>query len=143
VNPVIPEMIAQMSMKVTANDTAITQAAMSGQLELNAFGPLIAECLLESLEMMTKAITIFEHQCIEGIEVHEDRCRQNLERSSSLVTALVHHIGYDASSEIAKEALQKNTTIEQVLLEKNVLSKTKIKEILNPYQVTKPGIPGK
>lgn len=143
VNPVIPEMVAQVSMRVIANDNAITMASSFGQLELNAFTPLIAECLLESLELLNKAVIIFRERCIEGITVNEERCRENLEKSTSLVTALVHHIGYDKSSEIAKKALREGKTIREVLYEENIFSKKEIDEILNPYALTKPGIPGK
>ncbi|WP_069650713.1 aspartate ammonia-lyase [Caloranaerobacter ferrireducens] len=143
VNPVIPEMVAQVAMKVIANDYTITLASSSGQLELNAFIPLIAESLLESLELLNDAVVLFREKCIEGIKVNEKRCRENLERSTALVTALVHHIGYDRASEIAKKALKNNKTIREVLREENILTEEEIDKILNPYQVTKPGIPGK
>lgn len=142
VNPVIPELIAQVSMRVIANDHAITMASMSGQLELNAFLPLIAESLLESLEILDNAVNIFIEKCIKDINVNEAKCKENLEKSTSLVTALVHHIGYDSASKIAKEALNENKTIREVLIEKNIMPLNRIDEILNPYQVTKPGIPG-
>ena len=70
-------------------------------------------------------------------------CRENLEKSTALVTALVHHIGYDRASEIAKKALRNDKAIREVLREENILSEEEIDKILNPYQVTKPGIPGK
>ncbi|KGG81291.1 aspartate ammonia-lyase [Caloranaerobacter azorensis H53214] len=143
VNPVIPEMVAQVAMKVIANDYAITMASSSGQLELNAFIPLIAESLLESLELLNDAVVLFREKCIEGIKVNEKRCKENLEKSTVLVTALVHHIGYDKASEIAKKALENDKTIREVLIEENILSEDEIDKILNPYQVTKPGIPGK
>ncbi|KPU27203.1 aspartate ammonia-lyase [Caloranaerobacter sp. TR13] len=143
VNPVIPEMVAQVAMKVIANDYAITMASSSGQLELNAFVPLIAESLLESLELLNDAVILFREKCIEGIKVNEKRCMENLEKSTALVTALVHHIGYDKASEIAKKALKNDKTIREVLREENILTEEEIDKILNPYQVTKPGIPGK
>lgn len=142
VNPVILEMVAQISMRVIANDSAITTASSMGQLELNAFSPLIAESLLESLELLNSCVIIFREKCIEGITVNNEKCRNNLEASTALVTALVHHIGYDAASEIAKEALIKEKTIKEILLEKNILSEKKIEEIFNAYELTKPGIPG-
>lgn len=142
VNPVIAEMAAQTSMKVISNDAAITYAAASGQLELNAFGPLIAESLLESLEILTNAVNIFTEKCINGLEVNEDNCSHNLEASTSVVTALVHHIGYDKASEIAKKSLRENKTIKELCLEEGILTPEKLNEILNPYEITKPGIPG-
>ena len=142
VNPVIPEMVNQVAMRVIANDASITHAAMSGQLELNAFGPLITEALLESLEMMTKAIALFEHQCVREIGINEKQCKQYVDRSSALATALVYHIGYDRASEIAKKAQKEQKTIRQVLMDEEIMTEEKIEQILNPYQVTKPGIPG-
>ena len=142
VNPVIPEMLNQVAMRVIANDASITHAAMSGQLELNAFGPLITEALLESLEMMTKAIALFEHQCVREIGINEKQCKQYVDRSSALATALVYHIGYDRASEIAKKAQKEQKTIRQVLMDEEIMTEEKIEQILNPYQVTKPGIPG-
>ena len=143
VNPVIPEMVAQVAMRVIANDAAITMASSSGQLELNAFLPLIAESLLESLELLSDVVILFRERCIEGITVNEEKCKENLESSTALVTALVHHIGYDRASEIAKKALREEKTIRELLKEENLLEEEEIDKILNPYEVTKPGIPGK
>ncbi|OBR96420.1 MULTISPECIES: aspartate ammonia-lyase [Clostridium] len=143
VNPVIAEMVAQVSMRVISNDTAITMASSSGQLELNAFTPLIAECLLESLELLERTVTLFREKCISGIKVNEENCKKNLENSTALVTALVHYIGYDKASELAKKALKNHKTIREILYEEKILPKEKIDEIINPYQLTKPGIPGK
>lgn len=143
VNPVIAEMVAQVSMRVISNDTAITMASSSGQLELNAFTPLIAECLLESLELLERAVILFREKCISGIKVNEENCKKNLENSTALVTALVHYIGYDKASELAKKALKNHKTIREIIYEEKILPKEKIDEIINPYQLTKPGIPGK
>lgn len=143
VNPVIPEMVSQVSMRVVANDTAITLAASSGQLELNAFTPLIAESLLESLELLEKAVIIFREKCIEHITVNESNCKENLERSTALVTALVHHIGYDKACDLAKVALKEEKSIREVLYDEGIYSKEEIDKILNPFELTSPGIPGK
>lgn len=143
VNPVIPEMVAQVAMKVMANDHAITMASASGQLELNAFMPLIADSLLESLELLIDSTKLFREKCIEEIEVNEDVCREHLEHSSALVTVLVHHIGYHMASDVAKEAMVDNKTISEVVLGKGLMTEEKLREILNPYAITKPGIPGK
>ncbi|WP_105618873.1 aspartate ammonia-lyase [Vallitalea okinawensis] len=142
VNPVIPEMVAQVAMKVMANDHAITMASASGQLELNAFMPLIADSLLESLELLRDCTKIFREKCIEELEVNQNVCKEHLEHSSALVTALVHHIGYHKASDIAKEAMAHNKTISEVVLERGLMTEEKLKEILNPYAITKPGIPG-
>ncbi|MGC7871270.1 aspartate ammonia-lyase [Desulfosporosinus sp. SYSU MS00001] len=142
VNPVIPEMIGQVAMKVMANDYAITLAASSGQLELNSFMPLIAESFLESLELLNQGVIIFREKCIEGIQAQKEQCQANLERSTALAAALVHHIGYDRASELAGKALRDNKSICDVLKEETTLSDSRIAEILNPWEVTKPGIPG-
>lgn len=142
VNPVIPEMIGQVAMRVMANDYAITMAASSGQLELNAFVPLIAENLLESLDLLNNGVTIFREKCIEGIIPNIEKCREHLEESAALATALVHHIGYDQAAQIARKALREKKTIKEVLKEENVFPNYRIDEILNPFEVTKPGIPG-
>ncbi len=143
VNPVIPEMAAQCCLKVIANDSAITGAAMLGQLELNAFLPLIAESLLESLELMLKTVEVFKNRCVEGIVVNAEVCREHVEKSSALATALMHHIGYEKAAEIAGKAQRENKTIRQVMHEEEILPEALLDEILDPYQVTKPGIPGK
>lgn len=142
VNPVIPEMIGQVAMRVMANDYAITMAASSGQLELNAFMPLIAESLLESLELLDNGVTIFREKCIEGIIPNKDKCQANLEKSTVLAAALIHHIGYDQAAQIARKALRDDKTINEVLKEERTFSDSEIDEILNPFEVTKPGIPG-
>ncbi len=143
VNPVIPEMAAQCCLKIIANDSAITGAAMSGQLELNAFMPLIADSLLESLELMLKTVELFKSRCVEGISINAEICREHVEKSSALATALVHHIGYGKAAEIAGTAQRENKTIRQVMQEENIMPEEVFEKILDPYQVTKPGIPGK
>lgn len=143
VNPVICEMITQVGLKVIGNDSCITQAAMLGQLELNAFTPLVAEALLESFGILYNGVTLFREKCIEDIEVDQQRCRSHIEYSTALATALIHHIGYDQGSEIAKKALREHKTVRQVVLEEGIMSEIEVDKILNVYQVTAPGIPGK
>ncbi|MDF2922033.1 MAG: aspartate ammonia-lyase [Paenibacillaceae bacterium] len=143
VNPVIAEMMGQTAMRIIANDSSITMAAMSGQLELNAFTPLIAECLLESLEMLTRAVTLFEDKCIRGIEADRDRCAESVERSSALATAMVDYVGYEEASRLAKTAQQDKLAVKDILVRDYNFSEEEAARILNPRQVTKPGIPGK
>ena len=141
-NPVILEMIGQISMKVISNDLSITLAAQHGQLELNSFMPLIADSLLNSLEILTSGIKLLRINCIEHITANKDNCINHLLCSTALGTALIHHIGYDRASEISKKALKTNKSIKEVLLEEKIFDIDKIDSILDPYQVTKPGIPG-
>lgn len=143
VNPVIPEMVAQVSMRVIANDSAITTASSMGQLELNAFTPLMSECLLESLELLDNCIIIFREKCIENLKINEDRCRFNIENSLVSATSLVHHLGYDKASLISKKALNENKTIREILLEEKVLPEETIDKILSPSELIKTNIPGK
>lgn len=143
VNPVICEMITQIGLRVIGNDCCITQAAMMGQFELNAFSPLVAEALLESFELLYNGITIFREKCIEGIEANILRCKENLEYSSALATALIHHIGYDKGCEIAKKAQKEGKTVRQVALEEKIMDDATLDKIFNVFQVTAPGIPGK
>lgn len=143
VNPVIPEMVAQVSMKVISNDSAITTAAYSGQLQLNAFGPLISHCLLESLELMDNVVNKFKDKCINDISVDVERCNENLENSTSLITAVVNYIGYDRAAEIAKKAMTEGKTIKKALEDEELFTKEELENILNPYGVTSAGTPGK
>ena len=143
VNPVIPEMVAQVSLRVIANDSAITMASSMGQLELNAFTPLIAECLLESLELLDRSVLIFKEKCIYGLEMNKDRCLENLEKSLVSATALVPYIGYDKASSISKNALATGKTIREILLEEQILSEEIIDKILSPTELIKTHIPGR
>ncbi|WP_238652577.1 aspartate ammonia-lyase [Paenibacillus piscarius] len=142
VNPVIAELAGLVAMRVIANDTAVTLAAAGGQLELNAFMPLIADALLESLELLTNAVTLFAERCVRGIVICPERCREHVLRSPVLAAALIHHLGYEASAEVAKQASRERKTVQQVVLEAKLLPAEELEQILNPYQVTRPGVPG-
>ncbi|HEX2925605.1 MAG TPA: aspartate ammonia-lyase [Ruminiclostridium sp.] len=104
VNPVIPEMVMQVSMKVMANDYAIGAAASHGEFELNAFLPLIADSLLESMELMSNAVRLFRSKCIELLKPNEERCRQLLELSYAFATKYTPLLGYDKVSEIIQKS---------------------------------------
>ncbi|MGN0948950.1 MAG: aspartate ammonia-lyase [Megasphaera sp.] len=103
VNPVIPEMVMQCAMKAMANDSAIGMAAAHGEFELNAFEPLIADCLLESINLLTKAVSIFRTSCVEGLEVRQDQCLKHLQESASFGAAYISTLGYDTVSRVIKE----------------------------------------
>ncbi|WP_026884330.1 aspartate ammonia-lyase [Clostridium akagii] len=143
VNPVILEMVAQVSMKVIANDTAITLAASSGQLELNAFAPIIADSILDSLEILKNAVNTLTDKCIINIDVDAKNCSINLENSNVLVTALVPYIGYDKASEIYKRSLLENRPVRYIIETEQILGKDLLDKIFNPLSLTSPGIPGK
>ena len=102
INPVIPEMTMQCAMKVMANDSAMTMAASHGDFELNAFFPLIADSLLESIQFLTASTDIFRTKCIALLQVDEDRCAELLAHSAAFGTAYIQQLGYDKVSEIIK-----------------------------------------
>ncbi|MBH1941215.1 aspartate ammonia-lyase [Mobilitalea sibirica] len=104
VNPIIPEMVMQVSMKVMGNDTAISMAASHGEFELNAFLPLIADSLLENLELLTNATELFRTKCIELIIPNKQRCKELLDQSYAFATAYTHSLGYDRVNDIIKES---------------------------------------
>ncbi len=142
VNPVMPEMMLQVAYTVIGNDACITSAALSGQLELNAFAPLVAEKLLESLQLLQQGVRLFTKKCVQEITVNQDQCLKHLENSTVLVTALLHHLGYEQAAQIANESLATNTPIKELILAKQIMPEAELNKILNPYEITKPGIPG-
>ena len=103
VNPIIPEMVTQVAIKVMANDAAITFCAASGNFELNAFMPLIADSLLESLSLLTNTLPIFRTKCIDTLTPNVKACRAHLDRSLVLATCLAPYIGYEEAASLVKE----------------------------------------
>jgi aspartate ammonia-lyase len=103
VNPVIPEMVIQCSIRIIANDTAITMAAAHGEFELNAFLPLIADALLESLQIIKKAVFIFRTKCIETLMPNDEKCRMHLDDSFAFAASYITKLGYDVVSRVVKE----------------------------------------
>ena len=131
VNPVIPEVVNQIAFKIIGNDVAITHAAEAGQLELNAFEPIIFHCLFESLDILHNGISAFA-DCIKEITVNKRQCEENIENSIGTVTALCPYIGYNRASKLAKRALKENKTIREIIIEENIMPKSKLDKILNP-----------
>ncbi len=135
VNPVICESVIQVACQVVGCDAAIAAGATGGVgsiLQLNVAMPLIASNLLTAIDLLTNAAKAFAERCIAGIEADEPRCRQSLEQSLAMVTALVPRIGYDAAAAIAKEASASGKTVRQVCLEKNVLPPDELDKLLDP-----------
>jgi aspartate ammonia-lyase len=143
VNPIIPEAVNQVAFHVMAADMAITLAAQSGQLELNAFLPLIAHHLLGSLELLTNCVQMFSELCIKDITAERKHCEELLENSMATVTALVPHIGYDLASQVARNVINSGRTVRAVALEMQVLTAEQLTVILDPQAMTSPGIAGK
>ena len=131
VNPVIPEMVMQVSAQVIGNDNTITFSSSNGNFELNTMLPVMAHNLLESIELLTTSTNVFEKKLINDLKANTEKLDENIQKNSILVTALVPVIGYDKSAEIAKEAMSQNKTIKEVLIEKNLISSEEIDELLN------------
>ena len=120
VNPVIPEVVLQVSAQVIGNDAAITIGGMQGQFELNVRVPLLARNLLHSIAILSSAATLFAEKCVDGIEANTDVLERNAESTPAIATALNEHIGYDKATEIVKEAVASKRTIREVAVEKGV-----------------------
>ncbi len=140
VNPVIPEALCQVAAQVIGNDAAIAIGGMSGNFELNVMMPLMAYNLLQSISLLTNASFLFAQKCVRGIKANEERCREMIEGSLAMVTALSLHIGHEAAARIAKEAYESGKTVREVALEKQVLPREKLEKILDPWRMTEPSL---
>lgn len=136
VNPVIPEVMSQVAFNIIGNDFTITMAAESGQLELNAFEPVLFYNLFESIETLTNAVRTLIDNCIAGITANEERCKELLENSVCAATALCPHIGYKKSAELAKASLKSGESIRTLVLKENLFTEEKLDSILNYYAMT-------
>ncbi len=131
INPVIPEVLNQAAFVAIGNDVTVTMACEAGQLELNAFEPVIYNRINETITVLVGAIDTFIHNCVVGIEANEERCKDLLYHSSGFVTALCPVIGYKAAAEIAKDFLKNGTPIIEGATKRGV-SKEVIDELFNP-----------
>ena len=131
VNPVIPEMMMQVSAQVIGNDTAITFSAANGNFELNTMLPIMAHNILESISILTTGAKVFTEKLVNGLEANTDKLDENIQKNSILVTALVPKLGYDIAAEVAKEAVAENKTIKTVLLDRALLPENEIDELLD------------
>ena len=138
VNPVIPEVMNQVCYKVIGNDLTITIAADNAQLELNVMEPVMAYSLFESLHLLMNGYDTLRTLCIDGIVADEKRCRQLVENSIGIVTMLNPIIGYDASTEIAKEASETGRGVYELVLEHGLLTKEQLDMVLQPENMIEP-----
>ena len=136
VNHVIPEVVSQVAFWVIGNDVTITMAAEAGQLELNAFEPVILSRLFESITCLTNAIHTLTVNCIMGITANEKHCAELMEQSVCAATALCPYLGYKKSAEIAKESLANNVSVRNLVLQYGLLEKDLLDKILDPYSMT-------
>ena len=141
VNPVIPEVVNQIAFEVIGNDVTVSFAAEAGQLQLNAFEPVIAHSLFKSLMHLRNGCDTLRERCVTGITANRERMAKTVRESIGLVTALNPYIGYSAASEVAREALATGRTVYDLVLEKKLLSKEQLDEILRPEILTRPGRP--
>src|SRR5690606_1531077 len=138
VNPVIPEVVNQVCYQVVGNDLTVTMAAEARQLQLNVFEPVIAFNIFQSIDMLSQACIVLRERCVLGIPANRELVRYLLERSIGIVTALVPFIGYDRASAVAKEALETDRGVYELVLEKGWLTREELDEILSPEAMTRP-----
>ncbi|WP_332691083.1 aspartate ammonia-lyase [Halalkalibacter lacteus] len=142
VNPVMCEVVNQISFQVIGNDHTISLASEAGQLELNVMEPVLVFNLLQSFSILQNGISVFRKYAIEGLTANIDRCREMVERSVGIVTAINPHVGYEVATRVAKEAIQTNRPVREICLERGILSEEELNEILDPKEMTNPGIAG-
>ncbi|RKD24391.1 aspartate ammonia-lyase [Ammoniphilus oxalaticus] len=142
VNPVMCELINQVAFQVMGNDHTVSLAAAAGQLELNVMEPVLVFNLMQSLNIMSRSFTVFNQYCLAGIEANIERCKQYVEQSVGVITALNPHLGYEIAARIAQEALQTGRSARELCLEHGVLTEEELDVILDPFEMTYPGIAG-
>jgi len=139
VNPVIPEAVAQIAIRVMGNDQVIAHACSAGNLELNQFMPLIADVFLESLTLLNHANLMFRKHCISGITANEAVCKRNVENSTTTITALIPLIGYENASLISKMAKDECLSIKEAAVKSTFISDSEFNEIITPEAVCRLG----
>jgi aspartate ammonia-lyase len=143
VNPSVPEMVNQVCQQVWGCDAAILAACAAGQLELNVMMPVIAWNAVHASSILHRAMTVLTDRCISGMTADEARCRELLDRSTALATALSPYIGYAETADVAKTAVRTGRSIRDLVRERNLVPAAQLDEILSAEQMTTPGIPGK
>lgn len=138
VNPVIPEVMNQVSYKVIGNDLCVAMSGEAAQMELNVMEPVMAQCCFESADLLMNGFDTLRTLCIDGITANEEKCRRDVHNSIGVVTALNPVIGYKHSTKIAKEALETGKGVYELVLEHNILSKEDLDTILKPENMIKP-----
>ncbi|MEB9358133.1 aspartate ammonia-lyase [Bacillus cereus] len=142
VNPVMAEVINQVAFQVIGNDHTICLASEAGQLELNVMEPVLVFNLLQSISIMNNGFRVFREYCIEGITANEELLKQYVEKSVGIITAVNPHIGYEAASRIAREAIETGKSVRELCLEHGVLTEEELDIILDPFEMTHPEIAG-
>ncbi len=137
VNPSVPEMVNMVCFEVIGNDTTISYASESGQLELNVFMPLIAYNLVYSIKILSSACDVFAKKCVLGIKANEKKMKEGVEHDVSIATALAPYIGYTRAAQVARKAVKEGKTVRQVCIEMRIMPKSELDKILNPKEMTK------
>jgi len=140
VNPVIPEVLNQVCFAIIGNDVTVSMAAEGGQLELNAFEPIIYYSLFHSIEMLDHAVDTFVTNCVEGITANKEHCEELVENSVGIITALCPHVGYKKAAAIAKHAIKTGEPVRKLILDEKLLTSEELDRILEPMGMTTPGI---
>jgi aspartate ammonia-lyase len=138
VNPVIPEVVNQIAFEVIGNDVTVSFAAEGGQLQLNAFLPILAHSIFKSLTHLRNGCLTLAERCVRGITANQERLEEHMDRSIGIVTALNPYIGYENATAIAQEALRTGRSVTDLVLEKKLLTKHELREILKPESLTRP-----
>jgi aspartate ammonia-lyase len=138
VNPVIPEVVNQIAFEVIGNDMTVTFAAEAGQLQLNAFEPIIAHSLFKSVTHLRQGCLILADRCVTGITANRERLRAAVENSIGIVTALNPYIGYANATNVAQEALASGRSVYELVLEMKLMTKEELDEVLQPDVLTRP-----
>ena len=138
VNPVIPEVVNQVAFLVIGHDLTISTVIEAGQLELNAFEPVLFYQLFESITALTAAVDTFTNNCVTGITANIERCRENVHKSTGVVTAIVPFVGYQRAADIAKESLKTGMSVRKIILRDELLTEEELARILDPYTMTEP-----
>lgn len=138
VNPVIPEVVNQVAFLIAGNDLTISMAAEAGQLELNAFEPVLFYNLFESIDTLKGAVNTLTNNCVIGITANIDRCSELLNESVGISTALCPYIGYQKASSLAKKSLETNISLKELILSEGLLNEAELELVLNPINMTTP-----
>ncbi|MEL3961138.1 aspartate ammonia-lyase [Lysinibacillus endophyticus] len=142
VNPVMAEVVNQVAFQVMGNDLTISQASEAGQFELNVMEPVLFFNLIQSISIMSNVFKTFTEKCLIGIKANEEHLKEYVEKSVGIITAVNPHIGYELAAQIAKEAISTGQSVRELCLKSGALTEEQLDQILNPYEMTRPGIAG-
>ncbi|KGR76960.1 aspartate ammonia-lyase [Ureibacillus sinduriensis] len=142
VNPVMAEVVNQVAFQVMGNDLTISQASEAGQFELNVMEPVLFYNLIQSISIMNNVFTVFTENCVQGIKANEEHLKEYVEQSVGIITAVNPHIGYELAAQIAKEAIATGASVRELCIKSGALTAEQLDKILDPYEMTHPGIAG-